>query len=443
MKTAKIGGSSLANALQIRKDIDIIISDSSRRAIVVSAPGKRNSEDTKITDLLYAYANSAHQNSRKTIAKTIVDRYQDIADDLGIKVTFAEWFYRAVNNFRGLSHEKQKDFFASRGEYWMARIMALALDYEFIDADRFIIFKKNGQIDLTKTRSLSKKLCLKGIADSRGIVVPGFYGAMPDGAIKTFSRGGSDITGAIVALCTNSTIYENWTDVNGVLAAHPHIVDNPRKTDAMTYRELRELAYMGANVLHEDAIFPVRKAGIPINIRNTNNPNNSGTLIATNINEGIRTPGSIVGIAGKKGFSVIKIDKALMNNEVGFLRRLCFIMAKHKINIEHIPGGIDTISIIVAEDEFNPIREKVLLNISKLCKPDSLTVETGMAMICIAIADMAKSPNVTARICYALATANINIRMVNQGASAISIIIGVNENDCENAIRAIYEAFKI
>jgi aspartate kinase len=441
MKTAKFGGSSLANSAQIKKVIDIIKADPDRRCVVVSAPGKANQTDRKITDLLYALANPPCKTTRRETTDTIISRYQGIARELGVKIIFNNWFNSAMGTLSSLHPRYRKDFLASRGEYWMAQIMALALGYKFIDATRLIAFNDAGLVDIEKTQAKARIIGLHNIALHDGIVVPGFYGTLRDGEIKTFSRGGSDITGAIVALCTNSTVYENWTDVDGVLVADPRIVDNPHKTDVMTYRELRELAYMGANVLHEDAIFPVRQTGIPINIRNTNSPNNAGTLIATEIDQTLRKPGSIVGIAGKKGFSVVKIDKALMNNEVGFLRIVCQAFENYNINIEHIPGGIDTLSVIVAENEFELVKGDVLSEINILCKPESLTVENRMAMICIVIADMMKSPGITARICFALSVAGIDIRMVNQGASAISIIIGVNEKDYEESIRAIYNDF--
>jgi aspartate kinase len=441
MKVAKFGGTSLANAKQIKKVICIIKSDPKRRCVVVSAPGKRNSGDKKITDLLYSWVRSPDQEVKQAVETTIVSRYQEIIDNFGLAINFGEWFEHAADTYKKMGKRYKKDYLASRGEYWMARIMAQILGYTFIDASSFVIFKRKGILDIPRTEKMARKIKLKILAAEKGIVVPGFYGTTPTGHIKTFSRGGSDITGAIVALCAGAELYENWTDVSGVFMTDPRIVKKPRKINKLTYRELRELAYMGADVLHDESIFPVRKVGIPINVRNTNQPKNKGTMIVPDIGQGERVPGSIIGIAGRKGFSVITIEKALMDNEVGFLLGVCGVIAGHGINIEHIPGGIDTLSVIVESPGFDAVSKKVLTELRRKCNPDAVNVERNVALICIVGSAMAKTPGVAARIFTSVASAGVNIRMIDQGSSEISIIVGVNEKDYETTIHAIYHKF--
>lgn len=440
MKVAKFGGTSLANARQIKKVVKIIKSDPERRCIVVSAPGKRNLEDDKITELLYAWARSSTQSEKRSISKIIIGRYQKIFDGLGLWINFKQWFNWPTDIFEKLPGRYMEDYIVSRGEYWMAKIMAKLLGYAFIDAAAFIVFDKNGLFNLSETKKRAKKIHLQETARKNGVVVPGFYGSGPLGGIRTFSRGGSDVTGAIVASCVHASLYENWTDVSGVLMADPRIINKPCKIPKLTYRELRELAYMGANVLHDESIFPVRSPGIPINVRNTNRPKNKGTLIVPEINQEKRAQCSIVGIAGKKGFSVIRIEKTLMDNEVGFLRQVCQIMEKHEINIEHVPGGIDTLSVIVERSTFDPLKDRVLNELKKHCKPDVIHVERNMALICIVVSSVS-TPGLAAKIFKAVALADVNIRMINQGSSEISIIIGVDEKDYEATIRAVYKEF--
>ncbi len=441
MKIAKFGGTSLASAKQIRKVIEIVKADSDRRCVVVSAPGKRWAEDGKITELLYSWVRHK-TNPEKWICETkIIDRYQGIIDDFKIKINFKKWFSDPADIFERLPVEHIEGYIASRGEYWMAKIMADILGYRFIDATSFIAFDKNGALDMPETERRAKNIGLDTTARTKGIVVPGFYGQGPRGEVKTFSRGGSDITGAIVAACVDADLYENWTDVDGVFMADPRIVDNPKKINELTYGELRELAYMGANVLHDESVFPVRKLAVPINVRNTDNPKDSGTMIVAKIKNQERIPGSIIGISGKNGFSVIKIEKTLMDYEVGFLRRICQVMEKNHINIQNIPGGIDTLSIIVKSSELDVVKESVLKEITAECSPDTITVESNMALVCVVGSAMANTPGVSAKIFGSIAEAGINIRMINQGSSEISIIIGVDEKDYKKTIRAIYEEF--
>ncbi len=442
MKTCKFGGGPLANAAQIAKVLEIIRADKERRCIVVSAPGIASPTDQKITDLLYTLVNPPCETTRREAAATIISRYQAIINGLGLKIAFRLWFNEAIESLKHIKADRRKDFLASRGEYWMAQILAEALGYRFVDATSFVVFDGNGIFDLNESKKWARATSLKRkLAEAEGIVVPGFYGtSIRYGGVITFPRDGSDISGAAVAFCIDADIYENWKDVSGVMMADPRIVENPRKIDALTFPELRELAYMGAKVLHDEAILPARMGNIPINVRNTNEPDDKGTLISCKIDNDTRVPGSLIGIAGKKGFSVIRLEKAGMNNEVGFLRSTCQIMENHGINVEHVPGGIDTLSVIVANKDFEASRKSVIEKIGLACKPDLITVEV-MALICVAIHDMVETPGVAARLCQSLSNAKINIRMINQGASAISIIIGVNEKDYEEAVRAIYKDF--
>lgn len=440
MKTCKFGGTSLADASQFRKVAKIIRSDPSRRCIVVSAPGKRNPEDEKITDLLYRWTEVLGSADRDKVFVEIRARFEKIGTDLGLPLSFIKEELDTIE-VNPLTQTGVRDFVASRGEYLSAIIMAKLLNYKFVDARDFVRFNLDGNLDLVETKRLAGSLYLRGLAEERGIVVPGFYGSMPDGTIKTFSRGGSDISGSIVAACVGAEVYENWTDVDGVLMADPRIVLDPKKIRALTYDELRELAYMGANVLHEEAVFPVRKAGIPIHVRNTNNPRNEGTLIVSPAANKPQTPGSIIGIAGRKGFSVIRIEKAFMNQEIGFIRRICDIMENLHVSIEHMPSGIDTISIIVRSANISGMERTVLERLTNALQPETINLQVDMAMICTVGSAMAHTPGVAGKLFGALADAKINVSMINQGSSEINIVVGVANDDFENAIRAIYSAF--
>ena len=441
MKVAKFGGTSLASADQIRKAVEIIKADRSRQCVVVSAPGKRSPDDVKITDLLYSLAKPSEREQKWMVESAIINRYQTIIDELGLKINFKEWFKIFLAASKNIGCSAREDFTVSHGEYWMAKIVVELLDYKFIDAKSFISFTKSGKLSMTKTEKRAKLIGLQKMATETGVVIPGFYGSMPGGIIKTFSRGGSDITGAIVALCVNAKLYENWTDVSGVFMADPRIIASPKTIKELTYAELRELAYMGANVLHEEAVFPVRKAGIPINVRNTNFPRDKGTMIVGKNGKQKRTPGTIIGIAGRRNFCIVRLEKAMMDSEVGFLRRACHIMEKHKINIEHIPSGIDTLSVVVESTKFNTASESILKELRKKCKPDAIDIEKNVALICIVGCAMARTPGVAARISKAIAKAGVNIRIISQGSSEISIIVGVNDLDYTTTIRAIYKEF--
>lgn len=431
-KVVKFGGSSLASAAQFRKVGDIIRADESRVYVVPSAPGKRFSDDTKVTDLLYKCYDAAVSADYKKILEEIKARYQEIIDGLGLKVSLEDEFDVIEKNFVA---RVGRDYAASRGEYLNGILMADYLGYEFIDAATVIFFDEDGNFDADKTnRILSNKL--KGVERA---VIPGFYGAYANGTVKTFSRGGSDITGSIVAKAAKVDLYENWTDVSGFLTADPRIVENPEPISTITYKELRELSYMGATVLHEDAIFPVRKEGIPINIRNTNAPEDEGTYIVESTSKKPRHV--ITGIAGKKGFTAVNIEKDMMNAEIGFGRKVLTVFEENGISFEHMPSGIDTMTIIVHQSEFEEKEQKVLSGIHRLAGPDSIELESDLAIIAVVGRAMKSNHGTAARIFEALSRADINIKMIDQGSSELNIIIGVKNTDFENAISAIYNIF--
>lgn len=432
-KVVKFGGSSLASARQFKKVGDIIRADKTRRYVIPSAPGKRNSKDTKVTDMLYeCYAAASAGASYKKILEAIKARYQEIIDGLELNLNLDHEFATIEENFvKGIG----KDYAASRGEYLNGLVMANYLGYEFIDAAEVIFFDEHGNFEAELTnKELSERLEHVDRA-----VIPGFYGSKHDGSIKTFSRGGSDVTGSIVARAIHADLYENWTDVSGFLVTDPHIVENPEVIETITYKELRELAYMGAGVLHEDAIFPVRKEGIPINIRNTNRPEDKGTLI---VESTCRKPRyTITGIAGRKGFCAINIEKAMMNSEVGFGRKVLGVFEKFGISFEHMPSGIDTMTIMVHQDEFEEYEQSVIAGIHRAVEPDLVDLEADLALIAVVGRGMKGTRGTVGRIFSALAHARINVKMIDQGSSELNIIIGVKNSDFETAIKAIYDIF--
>ena len=432
-KVVKFGGSSLASARQFKKVGDIIRADKTRRYVIPSAPGKRNSKDTKVTDMLYeCYAAASAGASYKKILEAIKARYQEIIDGLELNLNLEHEFATIEENFvKGIG----KDYAASRGEYLNGIVMANYLGYEFIDAAEVIFFDEHGNFEAELTnKELSERLEHVDRA-----VIPGFYGSKHDGSIKTFSRGGSDVTGSIVARAIHADLYENWTDVSGFLVTDPRIVENPEVIETITYKELRELAYMGAGVLHEDAIFPVRKEGIPINIRNTNRPEDKGTLI---VESTCRKPHyTITGIAGRKGFCAINIEKAMMNSEVGFGRKVLGVFEKFGISFEHMPSGIDTMTIMVHQDEFEEYEQSVIAGIHRAVEPDLVDLEADLALIAVVGRGMKGTRGTVGRIFSALAHARINVKMIDQGYSELNIIIGVKNSDFETAIKAIYDIF--
>lgn len=432
-KVVKFGGSSLASAEQFQKAGSIIRADQERRYVVPSAPGKRFDKDVKVTDMLYACFDLASSGKEfKEQLRAIEARYQEIIQGLKLKLSLKEEFLTIEKNFNAGAGS---NYAASRGEYLNGIIMADYLGYEFIDAAEVIFFKENGEFDADTTN----KVLSERLAGVERAVIPGFYGSMPDGRVKTFSRGGSDITGSIVAKAVKADAYENWTDVSGFLVADPRIIENPQAIEVITYRELRELAYMGATVLHEEAIFPVRQEGIPINIRNTNAPEDEGTWIVESTCQKSRYV--ITGIAGKKGFCSINIEKDMMNSEIGFGRKVLQIFEENGISFEHVPSGIDTLTVFVHQDEFAHKEQKVVAGLHRVVNPDSIDIESDLALIAVVGRGMKSTRGTAGRIFSALAHSNVNVKMIDQGSSELNIIIGVDNKDFETAIKAIYDIF--
>lgn len=432
MKVCKFGGSSLADASQIKKMKKIIQMDKQRTFVVPSAPGKRFDGDIKVTDLLIAYYNAKQSDEKDRIFEDIKQRYVQIRDELELSIDIEKHLDKIKKDIAGGAGE---DYTLSRGEYLNGLLIADFLRYDFIDPSEAIFFNAKGEYESEKTRTVMRAK----LGHCKKAVIPGFYGSLPTGRIKTFSRGGSDITGAIVARAARADVYENWTDVSGFLMADPRIVENPKVINSITYGELRELSYMGATVLHEDAVFPVFKANIPINIKNTNNPQDPGTFILPNVDD--KEAGIITGIAGKKGFSVMAVEKANMNAEVGFGRRILTALEKNDISFEHMPSGIDTLGIVLSSSEIKGKEPQLLDDVYNLCQPDSLEVFKGLALIATVGRGMIHHVGVAAKLFSALAQSKVNIRMIDQGSSEMNIIVGVDEEDFETAIRAIYNAF--
>ena len=433
IKVVKFGGSSLASATQFAKVGNIIKADPERKFVVPSAPGKRNSKDTKVTDMLYACYDLAEAEKDFTKElKKIKERYESIINGLHMTLSLDKEFDTIAENFK---KKAGSQYAASRGEFLNGIIMANYLGYEFVDSAEVIIFNEDGSFDADTT----DKLLQERLSKVENAVVPGFYGATLGGVVKTFSRGGSDVTGSLVSKAVHATAYENWTDVSGFLIADPRIIDNPKPIKVITYRELRELSYMGASVLHEDAVFPVRKAGIPINIRNTNAPDDEGTW---SVESTCHHPTyTITGIAGKKGFVSVNIDKDMMNAEVGFGRKVLSAFEENGINFEHMPSGIDTMTVFVHEPEFAEKEQAVISAINRNAHPDSIEIEADLALIAVVGRGMKSTRGTAGRIFSALAHANVNVKMIDQGSSELNIIIGVSDNDFEAAIKAIYDIF--
>ena len=433
LKVLKFGGSSLADARQFQKVAAIVRSDEERRYVVPSAPGKRFDNDTKVTDLLYAcHAAAQRGDGFEEAFQRVERRFNAIIEDLGLSLDLSGEFETIRCSILGGA---SADYAASRGEYLSGKVLSALLGFPFVDAADLIYFRENGSVDDDRTYEKLYELA----NHESCAVIPGFYGRAADGSIRTFSRGGSDITGAIVARGVKADIYENWTDVSGFLVTNPRIVDNPRSIDVVTFRELRELAYMGANVLHEDAILPVKVANIPINIRNTNEPEHPGTLIINNIRAASSTP--ITGIAGRRGFSIIHIEKDGMNREVGFTRRALSVLEKYNISFEHLPSGIDTMSFIIQTEALAGQGETIAREIGRAVDADEVELISGLALIAVVGRGMVRAKGMAARVFNAIARANINIRMIDQGSSELNIIVGVDEYDFRSAMNAIYAEF--
>lgn len=434
IRVSKFGGSSLADATQFAKVKDILLSDADRRIVVPSAPGKRSSVDIKVTDLFYECNRLACAGREIDAAfDKIAERYHGIAAELGLSVDLDAHLAQIR---RDIQLGAGADYAASRGEYLNGILLADYLGWDFVDAASGIFFDAEGKLDSEKTqRQLGDILKRHEYA-----VVPGFYGCDTHGNVKTFSRGGSDITGAIVARAVGADVYENWTDVSGCLMADPRIVRNPETIQYVTYRELRELSYMGASVLHEDAIFPVRIAGIPTNIRNTNAPDEPGTIIGYEA-EDYESKYAITGIAGHKDFAIVTVEKAMMNAELGFGRRVLQVLEEEGVSFEHMPSGIDTMCVVVREDAIEGKKERIVSRIHELCSPDTVEIHSGLALIATVGRGMVRSKGISAKLFDALMRAGINVRLIDQGSSELNIIVGVDNLDFENAVRAIYRAF--
>ena len=436
MKVVKFGGSSMADAGQYRKVRDILLADPERRVVVVSAAGKRFGSDHKLTDLLYlCYAHVQYGVDCSSIFDMIASRYLDIRDELGLDLALEpelETLKKRID-----AKEVTQEELVSRGEYFSAKLMAAYLGFQFVDAADWVMFNMDGTVN----REVSYKALRNQVLLGYGAVIPGFYGAMPDGAIHTFSRGGSDITGALAAAALDADVYENWTDVSGILMADPRIVDDPAPIRHLTYGELRELSYIGAQVLHEGTIFPVREKNIPLNIRNTNEPEHPGTTILESIEEDTNDGSFITGIAGKKGFSVITIAKTGMSGDPGTLVRILEILAKHEVNVEYIPSGIDIISLVVESKKVSKCLYAMLGELQKEVQPNKITVTEHIAVVAAVGRKMAYRPGVSGKIFAKLGENGVNIRMITQGPEELNIIVGVEEKDFAQAIRVLYDSF--
>ena len=435
VKVVKFGGSSLACAGQFKKVSDIIRVDKARRYMVPSAPGKRFVDDAKVTDMLY----ECHEKASKgqdfnELLSNVKKRYDEIIEGLKLDISLDSEFEKIRTK---IDEGANSDYAASRGEYINGIIAAKYLSFEFVDAAEVIRFNDDNTFNPTLTNDLLKQR----LWQTERAVIPGFYGAREDGEVVTFSRGGSDITGSLIALAVNADVYENWTDVSGLLVADPRIVRKPKSIDVLTYRELRELAYMGANVLHDEAIFPVRKSGIPIHVKNTNRPEDRGTLIVESTCR--KSKYTITGVAGHDGFAAITVEKALMNSEIGFCRKVLQVFEENQISIAHMPSGIDTLTVLVSKDGFEDKEQQVLSGIHKAVNPDHIELESDLALIAIVGRGMRSTRGTAGRIFSALAHAHINIKMIDQGSSELNIIIGVRQGDFEKAIKAIYEIFVV
>lgn len=428
----KFGGSSLADSIHFKKVKNILESNPERKYIIPSAPGKISFKDFKITDLLYlCHAHVKSGISLDDVFKLISERYKSIVDDLNLNLDLTSYLNIIKTD---IENGASVDYTASRGEYLNGIILANYLNIDFIDAKDVIKFNKYGTLNIEETYvALKDKL-----SNHERAVIPGFYGSNEHGDIVTFSRGGSDITGALVAASINAKLYENWTDVSGFLMADPRIVNNPKKIKTITYGELRELSYMGASVLHEEAVFPVRTSGIPINIRNTNEPENEGTLIVSNE---IKHENTITGIAGKQNFTVLSIEKSMMNSELGFCRKILTILEQNGVSFENMPSGIDTVSVVISDSNLKNKTEIIVEEIKRACNPDSVVVYPNMALIATVGTGMAYTKGVASKIFTALAESDINIRMIDQGSSEINVLVGIENDDFEKGINAIYKAF--
>ena len=433
IKIAKFGGSSVASAEQFRKVKDIVESDPDRRFVVVSAAGKRFSGDNKITDLLYlCQAHVTYHVDYLPLFNMIADRFRSIRDELGLKVDIET----DLAKMRDSLPEMSVDEIVSRGEYFTSRLMADYLGFPFVDATDVVCINFDGTFNFNETTERLKEILKK----HDRFVMPGFYGRLPDGHVRVMSRGGSDISGSILARCIQADLYENWTDVSGFLMADPRIVENPRNIEQITFSELRELSYMGASVLHEDAVFPLRERNIPIQVLNTNRPQDLGTIVRDKIPADPTAP-LVTGIAGKKDFVSIEISKKNMSNRVGFVREVLSILESYNVSVEHLPSGIDSFSVVVAKADVKQNVYEIIARIQEAMKPDSIRLTEPFALIATVGRNMNSRPGTSGRLFAALGKAGINVRMIAQGSAELNIIVGVENKDFNRAVAALYETF--
>lgn len=435
MKVCKFGGSSLSDGAQFNKVKGIIEADPSRSVVVVSAPGRRFKEDTKITDLLYlALAHLKYDVPYDNIKAMICERYSEIAKDCNLDVDIAS---ELDEIFSKIDKRTSEDFLASRGEYLNAKLMASHLGFKFVDSIEWMTFKYDGKVDYEETERK-----LKELVDVYGkIVTPGFYGSMPNGDIKVFSRGGSDITGAIAAASLDADMYENWTDVSGILMVDPRIVKNPSTIEKLTYAELREMSYMGASVLHESTVFPVRKKDIPVNIRNTNDPSNAGTIIRESFDDESDDSRFITGISGVKNFDVVNIYKSNMESKVSLLLKVLKVCEKFEIYVENIPSGVDCFSLVVPQSSIDTKRYEFVSALKEVCGDSTISITEGISLLAIVGRQMAYKEGISGKIFSTLGSNHVNIRTIEQSSDEISILVGVETADFETAIRVLYESF--
>ena len=437
LKIVKFGGSSLASSSQFEKVKNIVRADSERRIVIVSAPGKRDESDIKITDLLYiCHAHLKYNVSFNDIFETISQRYIDIKKECKLNIDIES----ELNDIRSKMNKSTPiDYIVSRGEYLCAKLMAEYLSYEFVDSAEWLFFNYDGRVDFDKSYAKLQSI----ISEHPHVVIPGFYGSMPDGSIKVFSRGGSDITGSLAAAALDADCYENWTDVPGILMADPSIVKNPKPIEQITFSELRELSYMGAQVLHEDAVFPIRHKNITLYIKDTNDVEAKGTLIMENLNDEDRTGKEqfITGISGKKHYTLITLGKANMSENVGFIRRALEIAERFGIAPEHLPSSVDRISFLFVSKKLQGCLHEFISQLTSELEPDILTVTKDLAIIAVVGRRMAYHPGTSGMLFKALGDNGINIRMIEQGADELSIIVGVENIEFEHAIRVMYESF--
>ena len=434
LKVAKFGGSSMADAGQYKKVKAIIDADPSRRVIVVSAAGKRFKDDHKLTDLLYlCHAHKQYGVSSDSVFGMIADRYREVCRELGLSIDIeSELTALRCEIEAGMSRDK----LVSRGEYFSAKLMADYLGFDFLDAELWLRFNFDGSIDKDSSYETLSRL-----ASGRKVVIPGFYGTMPDGTIRVLTRGGSDVTGALCAAALDADVYENWTDVSGILMADPRIVNEPDTIERITYNELRELSYMGAQVLHEGTVFPVREKGIPLNIRNTNEPDHPGTLIMESFEDELKSERFITGIAGRRNFSIVTVSKNGMSSEVGSLRKILEIFEKHNVCVEYTPSGIDCVSLVLAADKVKGSIYSIVGELQKVIEPDNIHITEGISVVAAVGRQMALRPGTSGRIFAALGNNGINIRMISQGPDELNIIVGVNDADFEKTVRVLYDSF--